>query len=80
MKAIRFPTPPVFDFAPKTNWYIRDAKIQIAEISQLFAVSVTALKHDSPPTTDSLGDRTELYGIDERRCGIGQSSGHKALC
>ncbi|PYK40605.1 MAG: hypothetical protein DME60_07685 [Verrucomicrobia bacterium] len=60
LKTLRFPAPPVFCFAPKTDWYVRHAKIQIGQIGQLVTVDLTVFKHDLPSATDLLGDRAEL--------------------
>jgi hypothetical protein len=60
LKTLHFPAPPVFRFAPKMEWYVRHAKIQIGQLGQLIAVDVTAFNHDLPATTDFLADRGKL--------------------
>jgi hypothetical protein len=57
LKTLHFPAFPVFCFAPKTDWYVRHAKIQIRQIGQSIAVELAPFKHDWPPVTDLLGDR-----------------------
>jgi hypothetical protein len=60
LKTPNLPSLPVVRFAPKTNRYIRHAKIQIRQIGQLLAMGVAALNYHSPPTPDPLRNGTEL--------------------
>ena len=80
LETLCFPAFPVFDLAPKTDRYVRHAKIQIRQAGQLFAVAVALLNHHSPPTTGFLRDRIDLQEIDERHCGIGECLGDESLC
>jgi hypothetical protein len=56
LEAARFPALPVFDLAPKTDRYVRQAKVQIGQIGQLLAVNVAALYHYAPATANLLRD------------------------
>src|SRR5207237_4602590 len=55
-KTLHFPASPVFDLGPETDRDAGHAKIQIRQISQLFAVSVPTLNHHSSSMTDPLGN------------------------
>ncbi|HEU5312433.1 MAG TPA: hypothetical protein VFU08_01320 [Candidatus Udaeobacter sp.] len=59
-KTLYLPSLPVVHIAPETDRYPRHAEIQIAQISQLLAVSVAPLNYHSPSPTDPLGNRTEF--------------------
>jgi len=59
-EALHFPPSPILGIRPKTNRYAGHAKIQIRQISQLFAVTVALLDYHAPSTADLLGDRIDL--------------------
>jgi hypothetical protein len=59
-ETFHFPWLPLFGFCPETNRYAGHAKIQIRQISQLFAVSIALLDYHTPSTADLLRDRIDL--------------------
>src|ERR1043166_629947 len=51
-ETLHFPASPILGFRPKANRYAGHAKIQICQISQLFAVAVTLLDYHAPSTAN----------------------------